>query len=155
MYAALGLLGWVVLCFGAAGVGARFTTAALPGWYRQLDKPSWTPPDRVFGPVWSALYLAMAIAAWLVWRQRDAARAIPLSLFVLQLSLNVAWSAVFFGLRQTGLGVAVIVALWASIAATVKAFLELRPLAGWLLLPYLAWVSFASALNFAIWRRNP
>jgi len=97
----------------------------------------------------------MAIAAWLVWRQRDAARAIPLGLFVLQLSLNVAWSAVFFGLRQTGLGVAVIVALWASIAATVKAFLELRPLAGWLLVPYLAWVSFASALNFAIWRRNP
>jgi translocator protein len=147
------LAGWVGLCYLAAFVGSRFTDTGA--WFRALEQPAWAPPDRVFGPVWTVLYTLMGIAAWLVWRARGF-RGAPtaLGLFLVQLVLNVAWSGLFFALQRPDLAFAEIVVLWAAIVATVVAFWRVRPLAGALLLPYLAWVTFAAALNFAIWRLN-
>jgi benzodiazapine receptor len=151
----MGLVVAVVICLGAGALGSVFTTPAIPDWYAQLAKPAWTPPNRLFGPVWTALYFMMAVAAWLVWRRGgSAATAAPLGLFGLQLALNVAWSGLFFGLHMPGAAFAEIVALWGLILATLIAFWRVTPWAGWLMLPYLAWVTFASALNFAIWRMN-
>jgi translocator protein len=128
----------------------------LPGeWYARLQKPVWNPPNWIFGPVWTALYTMMGIAAWLVWRRGgfDGQR-VALSLFLLQLLFNSVWSPVFFGLRNPALAFLDIVLLWLALVATVIAFWKASPFAGGLLVPYLAWVTFASALNFAIWRLN-
>ena len=148
----LGLIGWLVACFGAAALGGLF----MPGeWYAGLKKPSWNPPGWVFGPVWSALYAMMAVAAWLVWKRGGiAAQRGPLGLFLVQLALNAAWTPLFFGLHWPGVAFAEIVLLWLAIAATLAAFRRTSPAAAWLLAPYLAWVSFAAALNFALWRLN-
>lgn len=143
----------IVVCLGAAGIGSLLTTQALRPWYANLRKPRWTPPNRLFGPVWTVLYVAMAIAAWLVWRKAGLT-AVPMQLFLLQLLLNVAWSAVFFRLRSPGPAFAEIVVLWFAILATLIEFWRAVPAAGWLLLPYLIWVSYATALNFSIWRLN-
>jgi benzodiazapine receptor len=150
---ALGLVCWLALCFGAAAFGAQF----MPGdWYAALAKPSWNPPNWIFGPVWSALYTMMAIAAWLVWRRGGwVANALPLTVFLVQLVLNALWSWCFFGLKNPGLAFLEIIALWVGIAATLLMFRKPSPLAAWLLAPYLAWVSFATALNFTLWRLNP
>jgi len=143
-------------CFGAAVIGALFTGQAVGTWYQQIRKPGFSPPDWVFGPVWTALYAMMAVAAWLVWRKGDAAgRTVALTLFGVQLALNAAWSPIFFGLRSFGWALADIVALWLAIVATLVAFLRVSAPAGLLLVPYLAWVSFAAVLNFGIWRLNP
>jgi tryptophan-rich sensory protein len=139
--------------FGVAGIGGVVTARSLDGWYRRLDKPPWNPPDQVFGPVWSLLYGAQAVAAWLVWRS-GGDRAPALELYGAQLALNLGWTLLFFGLRRPGWAVLEIVVLWLAIAATVAAFRRRSRAAAWLLLPYLAWVSFALALNVAIWRRN-
>ena len=151
----IGLAVCLVACLGAGGLGAIATTPEIEGWYRTIGKPTWNPPDSVFGPVWTALYILMAIAAWLAWRPAGfKAAAFPLSLFGAQLLLNVAWSWIFFGLHQPGWAFAEIVILWLAIVATIVAFLRCSRLAGWLLVPYLAWVSFASVLNCAIWQLN-
>ena len=149
---ALGLVGWLAVCFVAASLGAVF----MPGdWYATLKKPSWNPPAWIFGPVWTALYAMMAVAAWLVWKPAGfAARRGPLALFLAQLLLNAAWTPLFFGLHQPGFACAEIVLLWLAIAATLGAFRPLNHAAAWLLAPYLAWVSFAAALNFELWRLN-
>lgn len=145
----------VVICFSAGGVGSLFTRPAIEGWYSSLRKPSWTPPNWVFGPVWSALYLCMAIAAWLVWRCAGFSGAkFPLVLFAIQLVFNVTWSSIFFGLRMPGLAFAEIVFLWLFILATTVAFWPFSRAAAWLMVPYLLWVSFAASLNFGIWRLN-
>jgi tryptophan-rich sensory protein len=150
-----GLLVWIALCFAAAGLGGWVTTPNIPSWYAQLAKPAWTPPSWVFGPVWGCLYLMMAISAWLVWRQNGIAAArLPIGLFASQLALNSAWSVLFFGLHSPGAAFLDIVLLWAAILATIAAFWHWSCLASLLLLPYLAWVSFAVALNLAIWRMN-
>lgn len=148
----LGLFLWLVLCFSAASLGALFT----PGeWYAGLDKPAWNPPGWVFGPVWSVLYALMAVAAWLVWKRGGfGAQRVPLSLFLVQLLLNAAWSPVFFGLERPGLAFVVILLLWLAIAATLNAFRPVSRTAAWLLAPYLAWVSFAAVLNAVLWRMN-
>jgi len=148
----LALVGWLLLCFGAAALGGLF----MPGeWYASLRKPAWNPPSWVFGPVWTALYTMMAVAAWLVWRRGGfAARRRPLILFLVQLALNAAWTPLFFGLQQPGWAFAEIVLLWLAIAATLAAFRPVSPAAAWLLAPYLAWVSFAALLNFSLWRLN-
>ncbi|MFP4056147.1 MAG: TspO/MBR family protein [Candidatus Brocadiia bacterium] len=152
---ALMLAGFVAACFAAAGLGSLFTTPAVRSWYPAIAKPPWGPPDWVFGPVWTALYAMMAVAGWLVWRARGFAGAPwALGLFGAQLVLNAAWSPLFFGLRAFGAAFAEIVVLWLAIAATMVCFFRAVPAAGWLLVPYLAWVGFASALNFAIWRLN-
>jgi benzodiazapine receptor len=148
----LGLLGWLLLCFAAAAVGGLFP----PGeWYAQLAKPAWNPPSWIFGPVWTALYAMMAVAAWLVWREDGfRARARPLGLFLLQLTLNAAWSPLFFGLKSPALAFVVIVLLWRAILATLQAFWRANRISGALLLPYLGWVTFAAVLNFTLWRLN-
>ena len=146
---------FVILSFGAAGLGGLFTASSVGSWYAALRKPVWTPPSGVFGPVWSVLYLLMGVSAWLVWYRhglRDA--ALPLALFVVQLILNAAWSGLFFGLQRPDLAFAEIVLLWGAILATTIAFGRATPGAGWLMLPYLLWVTFAAGLNFAIWRLN-
>jgi tryptophan-rich sensory protein len=120
-----------------------------------MQKPAWNPPNWIFGPVWTALYTMMAVAAWFVWKRGGfAARHIALSLFLLQLLINALWTPLFFGLRNPALAFVDIVLLWLALLATVVAFWKVRPLAGALLVPYLAWVTFASALNFAICRLN-
>ncbi len=140
--------------FAAAFVGGRFTSSSVKTWYVGLRKPSWTPPGWFIGLVWSILYPLMAIAAWLVWRDLGLAAALPLAAFFVQLALNVAWSYLFFQRRDPGRGFAGIVALWLAILATLVLFALAVPLAGWLLVPYLAWVTVAGTLNAAIWRRN-
>jgi tryptophan-rich sensory protein len=151
----LGLVVSLGVCYGAAAVGGLSTAGAVKDWYLALAKPPWTPPAWVFGPVWTVLYGMMAAAAWLIWRQRHQRRvAVPIILFAVQLALNSAWSPLFFGLRHPGLALADIVLLWLALAATVWLFLKRRLVAGVLLAPYLLWVSFAAALNLAIWRMN-
>jgi len=147
-----GLIVWLLISFIPAWVGAMFT----PGeWYVQLQKPSWTPPGYVFGPVWTLLYAMMGVAAWAIWRKSGIARAIaPLTIFVVQLILNGLWSWVFFGLQNPGLAFVNIVALWLMILATTITFWRHSVRAAVLLLPYLVWVTFASVLNFEIWNLN-
>jgi len=149
----LALIGWLALSFAAGFVGSRFTPSQ---WYQQLVKPSWTPPSAVFGPVWSVLYIMMGIAAWMVWRNGDFVRiATPLTLFIVQLVLNALWSYLFFGLHRPALAFLDITVLWVMIVLTLVAFWRVSPAAGALLTPYLAWVTFASLLNLAVWRLNP
>lgn len=151
----IGLAFLLIVCVGAGGLGAVATTPQIEGWYRTLAKPAWTPPDWIFGPVWTTLYILMAIAAWLVWKPAGLKSAgLPLSLFAVQLILNIAWSWIFFGSRQPGWAFAEVVLLWIAILATVVVFFRCSQVAGWLLVPYLAWVSFAAVLNSAIWRMN-
>lgn len=151
----VGLAMWVAICFAAAAVGARFTNPEIAGWYSSIEKPSWTPPNWLFGPVWTTLYLMMAIAAWLVWRRDGfAGAALPLSLFGLQLLLNALWSILFFGLHRPGAAFVEIVLLWLAILSTALLFWRASAWAALLLLPYLLWVTFAALLNFSIWRLN-
>ena len=143
----------IAICLAVGFVGSFWTTPNLRPWYASLAKPAWTPPNWLFGPVWTALYLTMAVAAWLVWR-KDGGTAVPLRIFLFQLLLNLAWSGIFFKLRLPGAGFAEIVLLWLAILATAIGFWRTVPAAGWLLAPYLFWVSYAAALNVSIWRRN-
>lgn len=145
----------LALCFAAGGLGSIATSAKIPTWYAALTKPSWNPPNWIFGPVWSTLYALMGVAAWLVWTRREqtGARA-ALWLFGVQLVLNTLWSFVFFGAEAPGPAMAEIAVLWIAIAATIWTFRSISAPAAWMLAPYLAWVSFASCLNFAIWRLN-
>jgi tryptophan-rich sensory protein len=146
---------WTLICLGAAVVGSRFTTPEIGGWYLALRKPSWNPPNWVFAPVWTLLYLSMATAAWLVWRRAGISGAKPaLALFILQLALNVGWSAIFFRAHRTGLAFAEIIVLWLLILATAVAFSAVERAAAWLMAPYLGWVTFAAALNYSIWKLN-
>jgi tryptophan-rich sensory protein len=150
-----GLVAWLLVTFAAAAVGAIASIEAA-SFYLQLARPTWAPPAGVFGPVWSVLYTLIGIAAWRVWRkggfqtQRGA-----LTLFLVQLVLNALWSWLFFGWHRGALAFADVVLLLVSIVATLVAFWRADRLAGALLVPYLAWVSFASALNFAVWQLNP
>lgn len=148
----LAFFGWLLLTSAAAAFGAQF----MPGaWYAALAKPAWTPPSAVFGPVWTVLYVMMAVAVWLVWQKRHTTRVgLALALWVLQLTLNALWSWLFFGRHQIGLALVDIGLLWLAIAATIVAFRRVHRVAALLLVPYLAWVSFASALNWALWRLN-
>jgi translocator protein len=149
---ALALVGWLAISYVPALVGRLFQPGA---WYASLEQPAWAPPDWVFGPVWTALYATMGVAAWLVWRTWGFTGArLALGLYVVQLVLNGMWSWIFFGLQRPGLALVEILALWVAIVATTVAFWRIRRPAGLLLLPYLAWVAFAALLNAAIWRLN-
>jgi translocator protein len=152
------IVGFVILLgitFSAAAIGG-WASANAPGFYAALSKPAWAPPAAVFGPVWTVLYLLMAVAAWLVWRERQKkdTRA-ALTYYLIQLALNTLWTWIFFPWRQGGLALAEIILLWVMILLTIRAFYAVRPRAGFLLFPYLAWVSFAALLTAALWLRNP
>lgn len=141
---------WLVVVAAIALVGSSATLPKIPTWYAGLAKPSFTPPNAVFGPVWTILYVMMAVAVWRIGAAEDAARRRAVALFVLQLACNAIWSPVFFGLEAPRLGLAVILMLLISLAATIAAFWRIDRLAGLLLAPYLAWVCYATALNAAI-----
>jgi len=168
---AAALLGFVALCLAIAAAGGAVTATSVGTWYAGLAKPSFNPPNGVFGPVWTALYLMMAVAAWRVWRRgqppRLAARSIPpgqegsgnqvrlaLGAWALQLALNLCWSLVFFGARLIGAALAEIAVLFAAILVTALLFWRIDRVAGALLVPYAAWVAFAALLNAALWRLN-
>lgn len=157
IYSVLGLVVFVVVCFAVAGLGSLFTTPRVAdgAWYDTLSKPFFTPPSWLFGPVWTVLYLAVAVSGWLAWRRRGFSGApAAMALFAAQLALNLLWSVVFFGLRAPGLGLVEILVLWAAILATILAFRPISRPAALLLVPYLAWVTFATALNAGIWLLN-
>jgi len=155
LHQALGFIGWALLTFAAAAVGA-FASADAAGFYAELVRPTWSPPAWVFGPVWSVLYGLMAVSAWLVWRERRFAGArVALALFVVQLAANALWSWLFFTLHRGDVAFAEVLILWSLIVATIVSFQRIKSLAAILLYPYLAWSTFASALTFAIWQLNP
>lgn len=151
----LGLALWLLITFVAAAIGAMASVNAAT-FYASLVRPGWAPPGGVFAPVWTTLYIFMALAAWLVWRVNGfrAARG-ALILFLVQLALNALWSWLFFGWQLGALAFAEVLLLWLTIIATLISFWRIRTLAGALLLPYFAWVSFAAALNFMVWQLNP
>lgn len=152
---AAAFLGWLVLVFAFAALGAVGSSDA-PTFYAQLNKPTWAPPASVFGPVWSVLYLLMAVAAWLVWRQADhPGRKPALGLFVVQLAANALWSWTFFAWRTGAGAFADVVLMLVLIVATMAAFWRIRRASAVLMLPYLAWVSFASVLTWTVWQANP
>lgn len=152
---AAGLLGWLLLAFATAAIGAVASVNA-GSFYAELTRPPWAPPGWLFGPVWSALYTLMGISAWLVWRQRGFAGArSALLLFMAQLAANALWSWLFFAWKLGAFAFAEVMLLWCLILATAITFWRISLLAAALLMPYLAWVSFASALTFSIWQRNP
>ncbi len=144
---------FLACCVAAAAPGIVFR----PGqWYANLNQPSWRPPNALFGPVWLVLYVMIATAAWLVWRQAGiVGAALPLGLWLLQLVLNATWSWLAFRRRRLDLAAFDMAALWLAILATILAFQPISGTAAWLLAPYLAWVSFALALNVKLWRSNP
>ncbi|NIJ87253.1 tryptophan-rich sensory protein [Xanthomonas campestris] len=150
-----GLLGWLALCYAVAGLGALASIQAA-SFYADLRRPAWAPPGWLFGPVWTALYGMMAVAVWLVWRRGGWAGArLALGMFVLQLALNGLWSWLFFAWHMGAWAFADIVLLWLTLAATIGVFAKRNSVAAWLLVPYLAWVSFAAALNYSVWQLNP
>ncbi len=143
------LLAWLAAAFVPAAIGVPFTG---PDYYRRLRKPAWAPPPSVFGPVWTVLYALIGTAAWLVSRRSGSGAA--LGLWGAQMALNAAWTPIFFGARRRGLALIEIAVMWVAIAITTIAFFGRRTGAGVLMLPYLAWVSFATLLNYAVWTRN-
>jgi len=147
---------FVALCLGIGALGASVTATSVDTWYAGLVKPSFNPPDEVFGPVWTVLYILMGVAAWRVWRSADSDTTRgPLTLFALQLAINLGWTVVFFGLHKIASAVATIVVLDVAVLVTMLAFRAVDRVAALLMLPYVAWVAFATVLNVAIWRLNP
>lgn len=149
------LLVFVIISLAAGRLGAAITEPALADWYDTLQKPSWTPPNIVFPVAWSLIFVTIGIAAWLVWRTAERGEArLPLTLFFAQLVINVLWSFSFFGQRSPFLGLVCLGALAVAVALNTLAFYRVSRPAGWLFLPYLLWLGYAGALNFAIWRMN-
>ncbi len=150
------LISAILICEASGIIGSLFTARAIPTWYATLNKPSFNLPNWVFAPVWTTLFVMMGVAAFLVWKKGLAHLGVKfaLSMFLLQLLFNFLWSVMFFGLRSPLAGLIDIAALWVTLTITIWLFFKRSTVAGLLLLPYLAWVSFASVLNFAIWRLN-
>jgi tryptophan-rich sensory protein len=150
-----GLLGWIAITAVAAAIGS-IAAANSREFYEGLQRPGWAPPGSVFGPVWTVLYLAMAIAAWMVWKARNYVGArVALMVYLIQLALNALWTWLFFAWHQGALAFVGVVLLWIAVAVTMNLFRRVRPVAGTLMIPYLAWVTFATALTYAVWKANP
>ncbi len=145
----------ILLPLSAGGIGSIFTSSSIPVWYAGLQKPEFSPPNWVFGPVWTVLFILMGVALYLVWESKKGpTKTMAIVLFSLQMVLNVFWSVCFFGLQNPGLALGEIIVLWMAIVATMLYFYWIRPLAMYLLVPYILWVSFAAFLNYSIWRLN-
>jgi tryptophan-rich sensory protein len=152
---AIALVVWVLICFGAAGLGS-IGSANSPEFYRQLNRPEWAPPPWLFGPVWTVLYALQAISAWMVWRRREMSFARPaLVLFVVQLAANALWTWIFFAWRQGAASFVEILILVGLVGLTIILFGRVRRIAAFLMLPYLLWISFAAGLTYELWKRNP
>lgn len=150
-----GLLAFLVICLAVLAAGGAATASSVGTWYQALQKPPFNPPDWLFAPVWTALYVMMAVAGWRVWRAHGLRGARPaVALFGTQLALNLAWSFVFFGYRLIGAALLEIVVLLMAIVATTILFWKHDRLAGMLFVPYAGWVAFATILNFALWQLN-
>lgn len=148
------LVGFLLLVLGLGFIAGQITAPNIPGWYAGLAKPSFNPPNWVFAPVWTTLYVFMAIAAWRVWCTQGW-RSKGLALWLIQLALNFAWSVLFFGAHNPGAALADLAVLWLAIVATLTVFWRADRVAGLLLTPYLVWVSFAGVLNYWVWQLNP
>lgn len=144
------------LSLGAGLIGSIFTFSAIPGWYSSLNKPTFSPPNWIFGPVWTTLYILMGIALYLVWKMglKKKEVNIAFNLFLVHLLINALWSIVFFGMKEIFLALIVILILWVMIVVLIKLFWKINRNSAYILLPYLAWVSFATILNFSIWQLN-
>lgn len=154
---AVALVVLLILVALVARFGGYFTARSADDWYEALARPSWSPPGWLIGAIWTVLYVMMAVAAWLVWRDgavRGVSAKVPLAVWGVQLALNAAWSPIFFGLRAPGWALVDLVALWVAIVATTVLFFRRTLWAGILFLPYVAWVSFAGVLNLRIWQLN-
>ena len=151
-----GLVLSIMMALLAGGIGSFFTMTEIPTWYAMLIKPTISPPNWLFGPVWTTLYILMGTAAWLMWRAAapsvDKRRA--LALYVFQLILNALWSIIFFGMHALGVAFVELLILWSMIVVLIVLFMRISRPAGWLLVPYLAWVSFAGILNLMLWVLN-
>lgn len=145
---------FLVACLGVGLLGTLFIRPRLSNWYADLRRPSWAPPQWLFAPAWTVLYLLMAAAAWRIWSSGQAGRSQAMILFGAQLFLNLLWPALFFGLRRMDWALAEMGLLWIAVAATLVEFWRLAPVAGAMMVPYLSWVSFAFFLNRAYWRLN-
>jgi len=151
----IGFAVFLALCLAVSAIGGAATASSVGTWYQTLAKPAFNPPNWIFAPVWTALYFMMAVAGWRVWRRDGLRRAgWALSLFALQLVLNLAWSILFFGMRSIGAALIEIVVLLLAILATTAVFWQRDRLAGMLFVPYAGWVAFATVLNAALWRLN-
>lgn len=155
MNASVKLIISILACLAVGGISGYVTASEIPGWYATLQKPSFNPPNWLFGPVWTLLYIMMGIAFWLVWKS-DASdlKQKAMLLFALQLTLNFFWSILFFSFHQTGWAMVEIALLWVFILLCIVSFYPISAIAAYLLVPYLCWVSFASLLNFYIWKLN-
>jgi len=146
----------ILFTVGLGGVSGVVTVHEIPNWYAGLLKPSFNPPNSLFGPVWTILYMLMGISAWLIWKQLpSSARNKALFLFLIQFILNFCWSLIFFGMHQLGWALIELILMWLAILLTIFRFGRFSSLASWLLVPYISWVSFAGLLNAAIWKLNP
>jgi len=137
-------------CLGAGILGSFFTISSIPTWYQTLNKPIFSPPNWIFGPVWTILYILMGISLYLVWISKSKLKQNAVKLFLTQITLNALWSVIFFGLKNPILALLDIILLWATIFLTIKTFAKINKLASNLLIPYLLWVTFATILNFSI-----
>jgi len=151
----LPLLISILIVFSFGFIGSLFTTSSITNWYAFINKPLFSPPNWIFGPVWTLLYILMGVSAFLIWQKRDNLKTKPALIFYgIQLILNALWSIIFFGMHNPGLALLEIVILWLFILITLIKFYKINKTAGLLFIPYLAWVSFASILNYAIWMLN-
>ena len=146
----------VLICLAAGALGTIFTISSIPTWYNTLNKPSFNPPNYLFAPVWTILYILMGVSVYLIWKKNIKIKKVrdAIYLFGIQLALNAIWSPIFFGAQNIFLGLVVIIAMWIFILKTILAFTKINKMAAYLLYPYLAWVSFASILNFSVWILN-
>jgi benzodiazapine receptor len=146
----------ILACFAAGGIGSLFTFKAIPTWYLGLKKPKYTPPNKVFGPVWTTLYIILGISVFFIWQKglSDNDVLFAFTLFWVQLVFNALWSIIFFGMKSKGGGVFIIILLWLLILATIITSFRVSVLSGVLLIPYIIWVSIASYLNIGIWWIN-
>lgn len=146
----------IVVCLSIGGISGFFTSSEIPIWYSTLNKPVFNPPNWIFGPVWTSLYILMGIAFWLIWKSNAniILKKRAMIFFAIQLFLNFWWSILFFGYHQLGFAFVEIILMWAFILLSIVSFYPISKIASYLLIPYICWVSFAAVLNFAIWKLN-